>query len=80
MVADQYIFIISQLCIIYQIFLVRIAFHSSDRLELNFLGFVIKLALNFKSRRTEKIKSSSQGPNNFQILGNVTVNNILYQF
>ena len=44
----------------YQIFLIQIAFQSSDRVELDFLGFVIKIALNFEHRRTEKIKLSSQ--------------------
>ena len=34
---------------------------------------MIKIALNFKSRGTEKIELSSQGTCNFQILGNETV-------
>ena len=34
---------------------------------------MIKIALNFKSRGTEKIKFSSQGTYNFQILGNETL-------
>ena len=57
----------------YQIFLIQIAFRSSDRVELNFWGSVIKIALNFKSRETEKIELSSQETCNFQILGNETL-------
>ena len=34
---------------------------------------MIKIALNFKSRGTEKIELSSQGTYNFQILGNETL-------
>ena len=34
---------------------------------------MIKIALNFKSRGTEKVELSSQGTYNFQILGNETV-------
>ena len=57
----------------YQIFLIQIAFQSSDRAELAFWGSVINIALNFKSRGTEKIELSSQGTYNFQILGNETL-------
>ena len=57
----------------YQIFLIQIAFQSSDRVELDFLGSVIKITLNFKSRGTEKIELSSSGTCNFQILGNGTL-------
>ena len=57
----------------YQIFLIQIAFQSSDRAELDFWGSVIKIAFNFKSRGTEKIEFSSQGTYNFQILGNETL-------
>ena len=57
----------------YQIFLIQIAFQSSDRLELDFWGSVFKIALNFQPRGTEKIKLSSQGTYNFQILGNETL-------
>ena len=57
----------------YQIFLIQMAFHSSDRLEIDFGGYVIKIALNFESRGTEKIELSSQGTYNFQILGNETL-------
>ena len=38
----------------YQIFLIHIEFQSSDRVELDFSGSAIKIALNFKSRGTEK--------------------------
>ena len=54
----------------YQIFLIQIAFQSSDRVELDFWGSVTKIALNFKSRGTEKIELSSQGTYNFQIFEN----------
>ena len=54
----------------YQIFLIHIAFQSSDRIELYFGGSVIKFALNFKSRLTEKSELSLQRTYNFQILGN----------
>ena len=54
----------------YQIFIIQIAFQSSDRVELDFWGSVIKIALNFKSRGIEKVERSSQGTYNFQILGN----------
>ena len=56
----------------YQIFLIQIAFQGSDIVELDFGGSVIKIALNFKSRGTEKIELSSQGTYNLQILGNET--------
>ena len=55
-----------------QIFLIQIAFQSSDRVELDFRGSVIKITLNFKSRGTEQIELSSQGAYNFEILGNET--------
>ena len=48
----------------YQIFLIQIAFQSSDRVELDFWGSVIKIALNFKSRGTEK--KTSKGPTIFK--------------
>ena len=38
-----------------------------------FEGFVIKIALNFKFRGTEKIELSFQGTYNFPILGNETL-------
>ena len=57
----------------YQIIAMQIVFQRSDRVELNFWDFVIKIALNFKSRGTKKIELSSQGTYNFQILGNETL-------
>ena len=39
----------------------RVTFRSTGRAELDFSGFVIKVALNFKSRGNEKFKFSSQG-------------------
>ena len=57
----------------YPIFLIQIAFQNSERVELDFRDFVIKIALNFKSRGTEKVKLSSQGTYKFQILGNETL-------
>ena len=39
---------------IYQIFLIQIAFQSSDRAELDFWDFVIKITFNLKSWGTEK--------------------------
>ena len=57
----------------YKIFLIQIAFQRPDRAKLNFWRFVIKIALNFKSRGTEKIELSSQGTYNFQILRNKTL-------
>ena len=57
----------------YQIVLIQIAFQSSDRVELDFLGSVIKNALNFKSQGTKKIELSSQGIYNFQIWRNETL-------
>ena len=56
----------------YQIFLIHIAFQSSDRVELDFGGSVIKIAMDFKSRWTKMIELSSQWIYNFQILGNET--------
>ena len=53
------------------IFLVHIAFQSSDRVELDFSGFVIKMAVNVKSRGNEKIQTFL--PRDFQILGNETL-------
>ena len=57
----------------YQIFLIQIAIQSSDRVELDFRGSVVNICLNFKSRGTERVKLSSQGTYNFQILGNETL-------
>ena len=57
----------------YQIFLIQTAFQSSDRVELDFWGSVIKITLNFKSRGTEKTELSSQETYNFHILGNETL-------
>ena len=54
-------------------FFIQIAFQSSDRVELDLRGSVIKIALHFKSQETEKIELSSQGTYNFQILGNETL-------
>ena len=45
----------------YQIFLIQIAFWSSDWVELNFLGFVTRICLNIKSHWTKKIEVFSQG-------------------
>ena len=57
----------------YQIFLIQIASQSSDRVELDFRGSVIQIALNFKSQGTEKIEFSYQGTYKFQILRNETL-------
>ena len=57
----------------YQIFLIQRAFQSSDRVEIDFGGYVIKIALNFEPRGTEKIELSFQGTYNFKILGNETL-------
>ena len=57
----------------YQIFLIHTVFQSFDRVELDFGGFVIKIAFNFKSQGTEKIKLSFQGTYNFQIFGKKTL-------
>ena len=57
----------------YQMFLIQTALQISDRVELDILDFVIKIALNFKCRGTEKVKFSSQGTYNFHILGNETL-------
>ena len=40
----------------YQIFVIQMAFQSFDRVELDLWGFAVKVAFNFKSRETEKIK------------------------
>ena len=45
----------------YQIFLIQIAIKSSDSVELDFLGFVIRICLNVKSKRTKKLQVFSQG-------------------
>ena len=57
----------------YQIFLIQIAFQSSDRVEFYFLGSVSKNTLNFKPQGTNKHKLSSKGVYTFQILGNETI-------
>ena len=57
----------------YQIFLIQIAFQSSDRVEPDFSGSVIKIALNFKSRETEKNGTFLPRTYNFQSLGNETL-------
>ena len=41
----------------YEIFLIQIAFQSSYRVELDFWDFVIEIALNFKSRGSEKSRT-----------------------
>ena len=61
-------------------FLIQIAFQSSDRVKLDFLGSVIKIALNFKSRWTEEIELSSQGTYKFHILGNETLITADYKY
>ena len=53
----------------YQIFLNQIVFQSSDRVELDFCEFAIKIAFNFRYRETKKIELSYQGTYNFQLLG-----------
>ena len=50
----------------YQIFLIQIAFQSSDRVELDFLGSVSKNALNFKSRGTKKLNFPPKEPTAFK--------------
>ena len=52
----------------YQIFFIQ----SFDRVQLDFLGSVIRNALNFKSRGTKKVELSSQVTYYFQYLGNET--------
>ena len=51
---------------IYQIFLIHIPFQSSDRVELDFRGSVIKIAFNFKSQGTEKMELSPKGTTTFR--------------
>ena len=51
----------------------RIVFQSSDRVERDFFDSEIKIALSLKTRETKKIKISSQGTYNLQILGNETL-------
>ena len=53
----------------YQIVLIQTEFQSSDRVEVDFWGSVIKNALKLKSRGTKNIELPSQGTYNFQILG-----------
>ena len=50
----------------YQIFYIQIAFQSSDRVELDVWGSVIKISLNFESQRTKEVELSSQGPATFK--------------
>ena len=50
----------------YQIFLIQIALQSSDRVEHDFWGSVIKNALNLKSRGTEKIDFPPKGLTTFK--------------
>ena len=50
----------------YKIFLIQIAFQRSEIIELDYLGFVIEIALNFKSQGTEKSNFPSKGPTNFK--------------
>ena len=57
----------------YQIFFIPIAFQSRNKAELDFCGFVIEIALNFKSQGNEKGKLSSQETYNFQNLRNETL-------
>ena len=47
----------------YQIFLIEITFQSSDWVEPDFLGFVIRICLNVKSQLTKKIEVFSQVTN-----------------
>ena len=46
----------------YQFFLVEISFQSSDREELDFGGFVIRMFLNVKSQGSRKSSFSPRGP------------------
>ena len=57
----------------YQIFLIQIAFQSSDRVELDIWGSVSRNALNFKSWGTKKSNFPPKGPTSFQILGYETL-------
>ena len=50
----------------YQTFLIQMAFQSFDRAERDFWGSVIKIALNFKFRGTEKIEIPPNGPATFK--------------
>ena len=57
----------------YQIFLIQIAFQSSDRVELDFLGFVIRICLCVKSQQTKKIVVFSQGTDDSKSLRSETL-------
>ena len=46
----------------YQIFLIQISFQSSDVVELDVWGSIIKKALNFKSQGTKKSNFPLKGP------------------
>ena len=50
----------------YQIFLIQIAFQRSDKVELDFWVFVVKIALNFKSQGTKKSNFPPKGPTTFK--------------
>ena len=64
----------------YQIFLIPIGFQTFERVKLDFCGFVIEIALNFKSQGTEKIKLFSQETYKFQILGHETLRIANYKY
>ena len=49
----------------YQIFLIQIAFQSSDKGKLDFLGSVIRNALNFKSPGTNESNFPPKGLTTF---------------
>ena len=53
----------------YQIFLIQMAFQSSDRVELDYRSLVIRISLNVKSQGTKKIEVFSQRTDDSKNLG-----------
>ena len=57
----------------YHIFLIQIAFQSSDRVKLDFWGSAIKIALNFTPEGLKKSNFLPKGSTTFQNFGNETL-------
>ena len=51
-------------------FVIQIAFHNSHIIQPDFLGSIIKIPFNLKSREIEKVELSSEATYNLQTLEN----------
>ena len=57
----------------YQIFLIKMAFYSPDRVGLDFWGLVTRRSFNVKPQRTKETELFSQGTDDSKVLRCVTL-------